>query len=69
MSAAGQLRDLVESVVKTLTGETERRLDELEAKVKSLEDRLSPPKAEAATARPGSAKAAGTASPGRAQKS
>lgn len=68
MSAAGQLRDLVESVVKTLTGETERRLDELEAKVKYLEDRLSPPEA-AAAARSGTAKAAGTASPGRPRKS
>lgn len=68
MSAAGQLRDLVESVVKTLTGETERRLDELEKKVEALEDRLSPPEAEPAAARPGTAKATGTASPGRARK-
>lgn len=53
MSAAAQIREMVESVVRALTGETDRRLDALEKDVADLKDRLSPPEkaARAQTAR------------------
>ena len=66
MSAAGQLRELIENVVQAVTGEYESRIVVLEKKVADLEDRLSPPARKAAAApsvkaRAGSAEGRGTA--------
>lgn len=40
MSAAGQIKDLVEAAVAALTGRTDERLDRVEERVSELEDRV-----------------------------
>lgn len=68
MSAAGQIRDLVEAALAALTGRYDERLDTLEARVTTAEERLSaleqPPAPETAAprrARPAAKAQAGTA--------
>lgn len=58
MSALGQLKEFVESLVRDLTGRTDERLDRLEERVTALEDRMSPA---AAKTRPSVKARAGTA--------
>jgi BMFP domain-containing protein YqiC len=57
MSAAAQLKEMVEGLVDALTGETRHRLEELEARVRVLEEKAPAPTAKAAPARTVSAKA------------
>jgi hypothetical protein len=65
MSAAAQIRDLVDNAVQALTGRYEDRIKALEDKVAELEERLSPASAKAAT----SARRTGKAVPPQAKGS
>lgn len=40
MSAAGQIKDMVEAAVAVISGQYDERLDRLEERVSELEDRL-----------------------------